>query len=53
MLVLTRRFGEKLRINDNIEIVIKGMYRDEVKIGINAPKEVNIRRSELPPRNKE
>jgi carbon storage regulator len=47
MLVLTRKIGQKLIINDNIEIVIIETRGEAVKIGINAPKEVSIFREEL------
>ncbi|MFA6988694.1 MAG: carbon storage regulator CsrA [Candidatus Gastranaerophilaceae bacterium] len=47
MLVLTRKRGQKLIINDNIEIIIIETRGDTVKIGINAPKNVTIYREEL------
>ena len=47
MLVLTRKKGQKLIINDNIEITILDTRGESVKIGINAPKEVSIFREEL------
>ncbi|EKE03477.1 MAG: Carbon storage regulator-like protein [uncultured bacterium] len=47
MLVLTRKTGQKLIINDNIEIVILETRGDAVKIGIKAPKEVAIYREEI------
>lgn len=47
MLVLSRKSGESLWINDNIEVRIVEVSNDKVKIGINAPKEVKILRSEL------
>lgn len=48
MLILTRKIGEKIRINKNIEVVVLGHRSNQVKIGINAPENVTIRRSELP-----
>ncbi|MEW9702578.1 carbon storage regulator CsrA [Paenibacillus sp. SI8] len=47
MLILTRKKGQSIIINNNIEIVISAFDGDQVKIGINAPKEVNILRKEL------
>lgn len=47
MLVLTRKKGQKLIINDNIEVIILETRGDTVKIGINAPKNVTIFREEL------
>jgi carbon storage regulator len=47
MLVLTRKTGQKLIVNDNIEIVILETRGEAVKIGINAPKEVTIYREEI------
>jgi len=47
MLVLTRKKGQKLIINDNIEITILETRGDTVKIGINAPKQVSIFREEI------
>ncbi len=47
MLVVTRKPDESLIISDNIEITVLEIGKDKVKIGINAPKEVKIIRSEL------
>jgi carbon storage regulator len=47
MLVLTRKKGQKLIINDNIEIIIIETRGDAVKIGINAPKNISIYREEI------
>lgn len=47
MLVLTRKIGQKLIINDNIEIIILEAKGEAVKIGINAPKEITIYREEI------
>mgnify|MGYP003453006295 CR=1 FL=1 len=49
MLVLTRKSGEAIYIGDNIKIVVGDMDRGKVRICIEAPKEVEIRRGELPP----
>jgi len=47
MLVLTRKVGQKLIINDNIEVIILETKGDSVKIGIKAPKNVSIFREEI------
>jgi len=47
MLVLTRKTGQKLIINDNIEVIILETRGDSVKIGIKAPRNVSIYREEI------
>ncbi|TCJ06383.1 carbon storage regulator CsrA [Cytobacillus praedii] len=47
MLVLTRRRNESVILNENIEITILEIDGDQVKIGIKAPKEVEILRKEI------
>ena len=47
MLILTRKINQKLIINDNIEIVILESYKNTVKIGVNAPNDVQIYREEI------
>ncbi|MEK3696700.1 carbon storage regulator CsrA [Paenibacillus sp. FSL R10-2199] len=47
MLVLTRKKGESIIIQDNIEITILSVEGDIVKVGINAPKHVDIFREEV------
>ena len=47
MLALTRKKGESLTINNNIEITVLEIRGDQVKIGITAPKEVPIYRKEV------
>jgi len=47
MLVLTRKTGQKIIINDDIEIIILETKGDAVKIGIKAPKHVTIYREEI------
>ncbi len=47
MLILTRKVGETICINDDIEVKIVEVCGDKVKIGINAPKDVRVLRSEL------
>ena len=47
MLVVTRKADESLSIADNIEITVLEISKDRVKLGIAAPKDVKIIRSEL------
>ncbi|WP_394234931.1 carbon storage regulator CsrA [Niallia oryzisoli] len=47
MLVLSRKKGQTIRIGDDIEITIVATANDQVKIGIQAPKNVEILRQEL------
>ncbi len=47
MLVLTRKINEKIIIGDNVEIVLVDIGKDQVKIGINAPKSVKVHRWEV------
>lgn len=47
MLTLTRKVGESIRIGDEIEIVVKEIRRNQVRIGIVAPREIPIYREEV------
>ncbi|RXZ83484.1 carbon storage regulator [Paenibacillaceae bacterium] len=47
MLVLSRKIEESIMIGGNIEVVVLGIEGDQVKLGIKAPKDVNIYRQEL------
>lgn len=47
MLVLSRKTNEAIRIGDNIEVSILGIEGDQVKLGISAPKSVEIHRKEI------
>lgn len=47
MLVITRKKGESLMIGDDIEITISKIEDGSVKLGIHAPKNINILRKEL------
>lgn len=47
MLALTRKKGEALVVNNNIEITVLEIRGDQIKIGIQAPKEVPIYRKEV------
>ena len=47
MLVLARKVGEKIILNDNIEVIVLDANPNSVRIGINAPKNVTVYREEL------
>ena len=47
MLILTRRQGETLRIGDNITLTVTSIKGEQIKLGIDAPLEVNVARLEL------
>ena len=47
MLILTRKKGESLHIGDNIKIVITEIKGGDVRIGIDAPKELGVYREEI------
>lgn len=47
MLVLTRKANESIQIGDNIEIKVLAIEGDQVKLGIDAPKSVDIHRREI------
>lgn len=47
MLVLTRRKGEKINVGDDIVITVLDIKRNQVKIGIDAPEEVDVHRKEI------
>jgi carbon storage regulator len=47
MLILTRTVGETLVIGDNIRVVVIGVNRNQVRLGIEAPLDVSIHRSEI------
>ena len=47
MLALTRKKGESLVINNNVEITVLEIRGDQIKIGISAPKDVSIYRKEV------
>ena len=53
MLILTRKVGESIRINENICITIVEVDGKNIKIGIDAPKEISIHREEVFKRIKE
>ncbi|MCA1055298.1 carbon storage regulator CsrA [Rossellomorea aquimaris] len=47
MLVLTRKTGEAIQVGEDIEISVVSIKGDQVKLGINAPKNVEIHRKEI------
>ncbi len=47
MLILTRKKGESIVIGDDIEITVLELEEDQVRIGINAPKNVSVHRKEI------
>ena len=47
MLILTRRVGETLMIGDAITVTILGVKGNQVRVGVNAPKEVPVHREEI------
>jgi len=47
MLILTRRIGETLVIGDNTKLTILGVRGHQVRIGIDAPKDVSVHREEI------
>ena len=47
MLILTRRIGEVLVIDDEIKIHILGIKGNQVRIGIDAPKDIPVHREEI------
>lgn len=47
MLILTRRVGETLVIGDDVTVTVLGVKGNQVRIGVNAPKDVSVHREEI------
>ncbi len=47
MLILTRKSGEKLMVGDDVEITVLGVKGNQVRIGVNAPKDIAVHREEV------
>jgi carbon storage regulator len=47
MLILSRRPGESLTIGDNITVTVVGISGNQIRLGINAPREVRVLRDEI------
>ncbi|MBP6104017.1 MAG: carbon storage regulator CsrA [Gammaproteobacteria bacterium] len=47
MLILTRRVGESLVVGDDVTLTVLGVKGNQVRIGVNAPKEVSVHREEI------
>ena len=47
MLILTRSVGETLMVGDDVTVTVLGVKGNQVRIGINAPKEVAVHREEI------
>ncbi len=47
MLILTRRIGETIIIGDNVSVTVLGVKGNQVRLGVNAPKDVSVHREEI------
>ena len=47
MLILTRKTGETLMIGDNVTVTVLGVKGNQVRIGVNAPRDVDVHREEI------
>ncbi|MBT6185305.1 carbon storage regulator CsrA [Porticoccaceae bacterium] len=47
MLILTRRVGETLVIGDDVTVTVLGVRGNQVRLGVNAPKDIAVHREEI------
>ncbi|MEM1111054.1 MAG: carbon storage regulator CsrA [Pseudomonadota bacterium] len=47
MLILTRRVGESLMVGEEITVTVLGVKGNQVRIGVNAPRDVSVHREEI------
>ncbi|KZY33423.1 MULTISPECIES: carbon storage regulator CsrA [unclassified Oleiphilus] len=47
MLILTRRVGETLMVGDDVTVTVLGVKGNQVRIGVNAPRDVSVHREEI------
>lgn len=47
MLILTRRVGETLVVGDDVTVTVLGVKGNQVRLGVNAPKDVSVHREEI------
>ncbi|MDQ2992403.1 MAG: carbon storage regulator CsrA [Candidatus Eremiobacteraeota bacterium] len=47
MLVLSRKINQSIMVGDNVRIVVVAVDRDQVKLGIEAPRDISVHRSEI------